>query len=147
MTSNLGSTRIMERTRNKVDFQSICQSALAELKGHFRPEFLNRVDDTIVFHPLQQEDLLEIVQIQLQRLQKRLDERRIELEMTPDAMKLLSETGFDQFYGARPLKRAIQKELETPLARALLSGIIKDGQKLNVQLKNGSIQFNPGSVI
>ena len=147
MTSNLGSTRIMEQTRNKVDFQSICQSALAELKGHFRPEFLNRVDDTIVFHPLQQEDLLEIVQIQLQRLQKRLDERRIELEMSPDAMKLLSETGFEQFYGARPLKRAIQKELETPLARALLSGTIKDGQKLNVQLKNGRIQFNPVGII
>ena len=147
MTSNLGSIKIMEQTRNKVDFQSIRQSALAELKGHFRPEFLNRVDDTIVFHPLQREDVLEIVQIQLRRLQKRLDERRIELEMSSDAMKLLSETGFDQFYGARPLKRAIQKELETPLARALLSGIIKDGQKLNVQLKNGRIQFNPVGVI
>ena len=147
MTSNLGSIKIMEQTRNKVDFQSIRQSALAELKGHFRPEFLNRVDDTIVFHPLQREDVLEIVQIQLRRLQKRLDERGIELEMSSDAMKLLSETGFDQFYGARPLKRAIQKELETPLARALLSGIIKDGQKLNVQLKNGRIQFNPVGVI
>ncbi len=143
MTSNLGSTRIMEQTHNKVDFQSIRQSVLAELKGHFRPEFLNRIDDTIVFHPLQQEDLLEIVQIQLKRLQKRLDERRIELEMSPDAIKLMSETGFDPFYGARPLKRAIQKELETPLARALLSGIIKDGQKLNVQLRNGRIEFKP----
>jgi len=81
------------------------------------------------------------VQIQLKRLQKRLDERRIELEMSPDAIKLLSETGFDPLYGARPLKRAIQKELETPLARALLSGIIKDGQKLNVQLRNGRIEF------
>ncbi len=110
MTSNLGSTRIMEQAQNKVDFQSIRQSVLAELKGHFRPEFLNRIDDTIVFHPLQQEDLLEIVQIQLKRLQKRLDERRIELEMSPDAMKLLSETGFDPLYGASA-ERAIQKEL------------------------------------
>jgi ATP-dependent Clp protease ATP-binding subunit ClpB len=143
MTSNLGSTRFIERTHNKVDFQSIRQSVLAELKEHFRPEFLNRVDDTIVFNPLQKEDLLEIVQIQLQRLQERLNERRIELEMNPDAIKLLSETGFDQLYGVRPLKRAIQKELETPLARALLSGIIKDGQKLNVQLKNGRIEFKP----
>ena len=107
----------MEQAQNKVDFQSIRQSALAELNGRFRPEFLNRIDDKIVFHPLQQEDLLEIVQIQLKRLQKRLDERRIELEMNPDAMKFLSETGFDPLYGARPLKRAIQKELETPLAR------------------------------
>ena len=143
MTSNLGSTRIMEQTDNKVDFQSIRQSVLAELKVHFRPEFLNRIDDTIVFHPLQQEDLLEIVQIQLKRLQKRLDERRIELEMSPDAIKLLSETGFDPLYGARPLKRAIQKELETPLARALLSGTVKDGQKLYVQLRNGRIEFKP----
>ena len=143
MTSNLGSTRIMEQAQNKVDFQSIRRSVLAELKGHFRPEFLNRIDDTIVFHPLQQEDLLEIVQIQLKRLQKRLDERRIELEMSPDAMKLLSETGFDLLYGARPLKRAIQKELETPLARALLSGTVKDWQKLNVQLRNGGIEFKP----
>ena len=143
MTSNLGSTRIMEQTDNKVDFQSIRQSVLAELKVHFRPEFLNRIDDTIVFHPLQQEDLLEIVQIQLKRLQKRLDERRIELEISPDAIKLLSETGFDPLYGARPLKRAIQKELETPLARALLSGTVKDGQKLYVQLRNGRIEFKP----
>jgi ATP-dependent Clp protease ATP-binding subunit ClpB len=143
MTSNLGSTRFIERTHNKVDFQSIRQSVLAELKEHFRPEFLNRVDDTIVFNPLQKEDLLEIVQIQLQRLQERLNERRIELEMNPDAIKLLSETGFDQLYGVRPLNRAIQKELETPLARALLSGIIKDGQKLNAQLKNGRIEFKP----
>jgi ATP-dependent Clp protease ATP-binding subunit ClpB len=79
----------------------------------------------------------------LKRLQKRLDERRIQLEMSPDAIKLLSETGFDPMYGARPLKRAIQKELETPLARALLSGIIKDGQKLNVQMRNGRIEFKP----
>jgi ATP-dependent Clp protease ATP-binding subunit ClpB len=143
MTSNLGSTRIMEQTFNKVDFQSIRQSVLAELKGHFRPEFLNRIDDTIVFHPLQQEDLLEIVQIQLKRLQKRLYERRIELEMNPDAMNFLRETGFDPIYGARPLKRAIQKELETPMARAFLSGTIKDGQKLNVQLRNGRIEFKP----
>ena len=67
--------------------------------------------------------------------------RRIELDMSPDAMKLLSETGFDPLYGARPLKRAIQKELVTPLARALLSGTIKDGQKLNVQLRNGRVEF------
>ena len=77
----------------------------------------------------------------MKRLQKRLDERRIELEMSPNAMKFLSETGFDPLYGARPLKRVIQKELETPLARALLSGTIKDGQKLNVQLRNGRIEF------
>ena len=105
------------------------------------PEFLNRIDDTIVFHPLQQENLLEIVQIQLKRLQKRLDERGIELEMSPEAMKFLSETGFDPLYGARPLKRATQKELETPLARALLSGTFRDGQKLNVQFRNGRIEF------
>src|SRR5204862_8029285 len=99
---------------------------------HFRPEFLNRVDEIIVFHGLSEEHLIQIVDIQLERLKARLDERHIRLELTDAARRHLVHTGYDPTYGARPLKRAIQKKVETPIGRLLLKGAIRDGQTVVV---------------
>jgi ATP-dependent Clp protease ATP-binding subunit ClpB len=99
---------------------------------HFRPEFLNRIDETVVFHALAEKDLEKIIDIQLQRLFKRLEERHITLRLTDAAKKHLLTVGYDPSFGARPLKRAIQRELETNLSRNLLAGKIRDGQTITV---------------
>jgi len=103
-----------------------------ELRNIFRPEFLNRVDEIITFHSLTDEQLKKIVVIQLEGLRARLAERRIELEISDAAVEHLATVGYDPTFGARPLKRAIQKEVETPLARKLVGGEIRDGQKVRV---------------
>ena len=115
---------------------------MQQLRQHFRPEFLNRVDDTVVFHPLYKEHMKGIIKIQLERLEKRLDERNISLKLATKTIDFLTESGFDPVYGARPLKRAIQKELETALARAVLAGAIKDGQHVTANLVDGKIVFD-----
>jgi ATP-dependent Clp protease ATP-binding subunit ClpB len=118
-----------------------------ELKRFFRPEFLNRVDETIVFHSLSEADLERIVDIQLFTLKARLEERKITLDLTPAARAHIVRVGYDPTFGARPLKRAIQKELETPLARKLLAGEIKDGMKvlIDYQRGNGGLDFVPAA--
>jgi ATP-dependent Clp protease ATP-binding subunit ClpB len=115
------------------------------LRRQFRPEFLNRVDDIIVFHALTEEHLKEIVDIQLRRLRERLAERHISLELTEEAKTQLVRIGHDPAYGARPLKRAIQKELETPLARRILQGEVRDGQTVGVDFDpvRGELTFTP----
>jgi ATP-dependent Clp protease ATP-binding subunit ClpB len=112
-----------------------------DLPRLFRPEFLNRVDEIIDFHRLTREDLKKIVDIQLASLKARLAERRIELELTDAARERLIEVGYDPAFGARPLKRAIQKEIETPLARKLVSTEIRDGQKVRVDVRSGGMVF------
>ncbi len=107
-------------------------TVLDELRQHFRPEFLNRVDEIIVFHALTEDELMEIVDIQLQRLRKRLAERRVTLELSDAAKRHIVKVGYDPNYGARPLKRTIQKELETPLGRKILAGEINDGDTVDV---------------
>ena len=112
------------------------------MRHHFRPEFLNRVDEMIVFHALGEEHLKQIVEIQLERLRARLAERHITLTLTDAARSNLVRTGFDPHYGARPLKRAIQKRIETPLARLILKGEVRDGQKITVDIaKDGDLTF------
>ena len=135
MTSNVGSQR-HERTKEAV---------LEEMRRHFRPEFLNRVDEIIVFQSLSQAQLEQIVEIQLNRLRARLAERRLSIELTAEARSFLVRTGYDPNYGARPLKRAIQKEIETPLARRLLKGELRDGQTVDVDLDaaRGELRFTP----
>ena len=113
-----------------------------ELRQHFRPEFLNRVDDTVVFHPLLQEHMNCIIKIQLDRLKKRLAERNILLQLSEKTVNYLAEVGYDPVYGARPLKRAIQKELETALARAILSGEVLDGENVTANVSAGKISFS-----
>ncbi|MGA1597476.1 MAG: ATP-dependent chaperone ClpB [bacterium] len=147
MTSNLGSQQLMSLTggeESEDDFVKLAQQKFAvqeALKQHFRPEFLNRIDDTIVFHPLRKKHMRDIVRIQLNRLGQRLAERRITLELREEALDFLIDSGYDPTYGARPLKRAIQKELETPLARELLKGHIRDGQAVTVAVEGSELQF------
>ncbi len=134
MTSNVGSHRILDYKGEvgAAEYAVMRATVLDELRQHFRPEFLNRVDEVIVFHALTEEELGKIIEIQLRRVRRRLAQRRIELELTDAAKRHLVKTGYDPVYGARPLKRAIQKELETPLGRKILAGDVQDGQKVVV---------------
>jgi ATP-dependent Clp protease ATP-binding subunit ClpB len=144
MTSNVGSHMILEY-RGQLEgeqYERMKESVLDALRHHFRPEFLNRVDEIIVFHSLTEEDLKEIVGIQLERLRGRLAERRITLELTDEARAHLARAGYDPVYGARPLKRAIQREIETPLSRAILKGEVKDNSIVRVDVSNGEITFS-----
>jgi ATP-dependent Clp protease ATP-binding subunit ClpB len=129
MTSNIGSHRILDYKGQigGADEAIMRATIMEELRAHFRPEFLNRVDEIIVFHALSEEQLMEIVDIQLERLRKRLAERRITLVLDESAKRHLVKAGYDSNYGARPLKRTIQKELETPLGRKILTGEVHDG--------------------
>ena len=139
MTSNLGGQLIQEMSNRP--FEDVRDSVMGVLRDHFRPEFLNRVDDIIVFKPLTQEQLGEIVDIQLARLQKRLDERKISMVVTDEARKLLIERGWDPVYGARPLKRAIQRMVQDRLAMQLLEGTFGDGDAVELGAKNGELTF------
>jgi ATP-dependent Clp protease ATP-binding subunit ClpB len=139
MTSNLGSQIIQEMAGRP--FEDVRESVMAVLRDHFRPEFLNRVDEVIVFRPLTEEQLAAIVDIQLRRLEKRLAERRIQLVVTDAARKLLAQRGWDPVYGARPLKRAIQRSVQDPLAMMLLEGKFSDGDAVEVDAPNGELTF------
>ncbi|HTC90885.1 MAG TPA: ATP-dependent chaperone ClpB, partial [Bryobacteraceae bacterium] len=136
MTSNIGSHRILEYrgTFAGEGFERMKDTVLEELRAHFRPEFLNRVDEIIVFHALTEEHLKQIVEIQLGSLRKRLADRHIDLELTDRARVHLVRSGYDPSYGARPLKRAIQREIETPLARRILGGEVRDGNHIVVDV-------------
>ena len=139
MTSNVGSTRILEHRGGfeGADYEAMKETVLEEMRGHFRPEFLNRVDEIIVFHALSEEHLKQIVEIQLGRVRARLADRHITLTLTDAARSDLVRTGYDPRYGARPLKRAIQKKIETPLGKLLLQGAVKDGQAVTVDAGPG----------
>ena len=139
MTSNLGSQAIQEMSGQ--DFEKVRNAVIAVLREHFRPEFLNRIDEVIVFKPLTEDQLTAIVDIQLRRLESRLAERRVHLEVTEAARKLLAQRGWDPVYGARPLKRAIQRLLQDPLAMMLLEGKFTEGDTITVDAKGGEITF------
>jgi ATP-dependent Clp protease ATP-binding subunit ClpB len=147
MTSNVGSQRILsyQGAFDSAGYEHMKEAVLEEMRRHFRPEFLNRVDEIIVFHALDEEHLKEIVLIQLRNLQGRLAERRISLDITDAAKTHLVRVGYDPAYGARPLKRAIQKEVENVLGRLLLEGKIKDGQAIVVDydVKKQQMTFTP----
>jgi ATP-dependent Clp protease ATP-binding subunit ClpB len=133
MTSNIGSHRILDyRGQSEAEYAIMRATVLDELRRHFRPEFLNRVDETVVFRALDESELEKIVEIQIDRLRVRLSERRIALELTDAARRHLVKVGYDPVYGARPLKRAIQRELETPLGRKILAGEIGEGTLVRV---------------
>ncbi|MEZ9255211.1 ATP-dependent chaperone ClpB [Vibrio cyclitrophicus] len=138
MTSNLGSSRIQENF-NTLDYQGIKNEVMEVVSKHFRPEFLNRVDESVVFHPLGQDHIQSIASIQLEHLQKRMEENGYELEVSDKALKLISQVGFDPVYGARPLKRAIQQSVENPLAKAILAGKINPDKKVQLLVNNDRI--------
>ena len=133
MTSNIGSA-LIKQMGESVDAKARRQALNSELDRYFRPEFLNRLDDIIVFHSLQREHLVRIVDLQLKRLDQRLAERRITMELSAAAKTMLADLGWDPVFGARPLKRAIQRDLQDPLAMALLEGAVQEGDQLWVDV-------------
>jgi ATP-dependent Clp protease ATP-binding subunit ClpB len=140
MTSNLGSQLIQELSGE--ENYAKMKSAVMEVVGqHFRPEFINRVDEVVVFHPLGREHIRSIVDIQVGYLRRRLAEREIDLALDDAARDLLGEAGFDPVYGARPLKRAIQHQLENPLAQAILRGDFGPGSRVQATARDGQIAF------
>ena len=146
MTSNVGSQRILQYQGSYIGevYDRMKKAVLEELRRQFRPEFLNRIDEIIVFHALSSDHLKKIVEIQLGRLRHRLAERHIQLELTDAAREHLATVGYDAAYGARPLKRTIQKEVETVLGRMLLEGKIRDGQTVHVDYQEGKgLTFAP----
>jgi ATP-dependent Clp protease ATP-binding subunit ClpB len=140
MTSNLGSHAIQELA-GEGNYAKMKAAVMEAVQSHFRPEFINRVDDIVVFHPLAREQLRSIVDIQLGYLRKRLADRNIELQLDNKARDLLGEAGFDPVYGARPLKRAIQQQLENPLAQRILRGEFGPDSTVSVSVKDGVLQF------
>ena len=144
MTSNLGSHLIQEMAGND-DYEAM-KSAVMEVVGtHFRPEFINRVDESVVFHPLREEQIRGIAAIQLRDLQDRLAERELELKVSDAFLDRLVTVGFDPVYGARPLKRAIQRELENPLAQRLLAGEFHPGEMILADVQGGETAFSVSS--
>jgi ATP-dependent Clp protease ATP-binding subunit ClpB len=140
MTSNLGSDRIQEMSGESYEDM---KGAVMEVVGqHFRPEFINRVDEIVVFHPLNREQIKMIAGIQLERLRGRLKDANLDIELSEQAMELLGNTGFDPVYGARPLKRAIQQRLENPLAQKILSGDFEPGSTIRVDVADGEFVFS-----
>ncbi|MGD0950186.1 MAG: ATP-dependent chaperone ClpB [Candidatus Binatia bacterium] len=143
MTSNIGSQLILDyRGGEDADtYERMKTEVLEALRQHFRPEFLNRVDEVVVFHSLTREQLKQIVGIQLQRLRARLAERKIELELTDAALEHFARTGYDPVYGARPLKRLLQKELETDLGRKIIAGEVRDSSRVVVDYRGNALVF------
>jgi ATP-dependent Clp protease ATP-binding subunit ClpB len=127
--------------RNTVLIMTSNIRAAEQLRDHFRPEFLNRIDEIVVFDPLEKGHLAEIAELQLGRLRERLAERRLGLELTEAAKEVLAEAGWDPTYGARPLKRALQRLVENPLAQRLLEGAFAEGQTIRVDAENGELVF------
>ncbi|MDQ3981119.1 MAG: AAA family ATPase, partial [Actinomycetota bacterium] len=138
MTSNLGSQWIL--AEDETD-EAVAEKVLATVRDQFKPEFLNRVDEIIVFHRLSREHLAQIVGFQLAHLERRLSERAVELRLTGAAREYLAAKGYDAAYGARPLKRLIQREIENELALRLLDGTFREGDEITVDAADGSLTF------
>jgi len=141
LTSNLGSPLILEGIQKGWPYERIRDEVFRVLQQHFRPEFLNRLDEIVVFRPLTKEQIRQIVEIQLGYLRERLSEKRIALELTEAAKDFLAERGYDPVFGARPLKRVIQRELETPLAQKILAGEVKEGDRVQVDVGPTGLVF------
>jgi len=137
MTSNIGSQYITEEESKEARRRLVTDA----LRAHFRPEFLNRVDEIIIFDRLSEDDLKKIVEIQLGRLAKRLEQQKITLKLSDSAKELLAREGYDPVYGARPLRRTIQKEILDPLSIDILEGKVREGHTVHVDAKNGALEF------
>jgi ATP-dependent Clp protease ATP-binding subunit ClpB len=140
MTSNIGSQYLIDGVTPDGQLKPEARDlVLAELRSHFRPEFLNRVDDTVLFTPLVPEQITEIVDLMLTELRIRLAERRIDLNVSHDARTFIAREGYDPVYGARPLRRYIAREVETRIARALVAGEVVDGSRVTVDVHDGHL--------
>jgi ATP-dependent Clp protease ATP-binding subunit ClpB len=142
LTSNIGSQSILELGGDDDRHGEMEQRVNEALRSHFRPEFLNRLDESIIFHSLRAEELRLIVDLQVKRLAQRLEDRKINLELSADASQWLATAGYDPVYGARPLKRAIQRELETPIAKAILAGRYGEGSTARVDVEHEQLSFS-----
>jgi ATP-dependent Clp protease ATP-binding subunit ClpB len=149
MTSNIGSEYITPpraeygTAEYELQYREIKDTVLRELQRHFRPEFLNRIDDIIVFHSLGREHMKRIIDLLLERLRGRLADRKIDISLSREVKEFLVEVGADPKYGARPLKRTIQRYIESPLAELILKGVVKPGQNVEVEMENGQVVFHP----
>jgi ATP-dependent Clp protease ATP-binding subunit ClpB len=146
MTSNLGSHQIQELSDegSPEAYLQMKAAVMGVVQAHFRPEFINRLDDIVVFHPLEKAQIREIARIQLRGLEKRLAERGLRLHLADEALALLGNVGFDPVYGARPLKRAIQQQIENPLAQRILAGEFASGDTIRVRTEGGHLAFDRG---
>jgi len=144
MTSNVGSRYLQENLIDNEISESARESVMADLRDHFRPEFLNRIDDTVLFKPLSLEEITEIVDLLLNSLNKRLEDRKVTVVFTDAAKKWIGEKGYDPTYGARPLKRFLQKQVETQLARALVAGEVEEGSEVAFSVKDDELVMKVG---
>ncbi|MFN9645381.1 MAG: ATP-dependent chaperone ClpB [Cyanobacteriota bacterium] len=145
LTSNIGSASILDLAGDPGRHAEMEKRVNEALRAHFRPEFLNRLDETIIFHSLKAEELRQIVDLQVKRLAKRLEEKKLGLRLDGEALDWLAGVGYDPVYGARPLKRAIQRELETPIAKAILAGTFTPGTTIAVDVQNERLRFAEGA--
>ncbi len=141
MTSNIGSQYILDLAGDDSKYEEMRDRVMEAMRASFRPEFLNRIDEIIIFHSLRLEQLREIVKLQVQRLEQRLMERKLALKLSNEALDWLAQVGYDPVYGARPLKRAIQRELETPIAKAILRGEFHEGDTIYISVENERLVF------
>ena len=139
MTSNVGSRYLQDNLIDNEISESTRDSVMADLRDHFRPEFLNRIDDTVLFKPLSLEEITEIVDLLVSSLNKRLEDRKVSVVFTNSAKKWIGEKGYDPTYGARPLKRFLQKQVETQLARALVAGEVEEGSNVTFSIKDDEL--------
>jgi len=141
MTSNIGSQYILDIAGDDSHYDEMHSRVMDAMRTSFRPEFLNRIDEIIIFHALQKSELRHIVQLQTKRLEQRLADRKISLKLSEAALDFLAEVGYDPVFGARPLKRAIQRELETQIAKSILRGEFHDGDTIFVDVENERLSF------
>jgi len=141
MTSNIGSD-IIQEFGDDSQYQQMKAQVMNEVSHNFKPEFINRIDESVVFHPLLAKQIEQIAKIQIQALSARLAQQELNLNVTPQALALISQAGFDPVFGARPLKRAIQRSIENPLAQKILAGNFVSGSTIELTEENGELIFN-----
>jgi ATP-dependent Clp protease ATP-binding subunit ClpB len=142
MTSNIGSQVLQEISRERGSEEEIREAVMGALQAHFLPEFLNRIDETIIFHPLKADQIRKIAALQVDRLKKQLRQKNIELEVTDAALDAIAERGYDPTYGARPLKRVIQQQIQNPLAAEILKQEFEEGSRVRVDCRDGEFTFD-----
>jgi ATP-dependent Clp protease ATP-binding subunit ClpB len=143
MTSNIGSQFLLERTEDEIEISdAVRERVMSQLRGHFRPEFLNRIDETILFKPLSLDEIKNIVVKMMIELQNRLKHQHIDIIIKEEAQEYIAVNGFDPIYGARPLKRFIQRNIETKLAREIIAGRLHDQSKVEINITNGEITLS-----
>jgi ATP-dependent Clp protease ATP-binding subunit ClpB len=145
MTSNLGSHKI--QSMDSDDPGVVKLAVMAEVRSHFRPEFINRIDEIVVFHALDEKHIGAIAKIQLKHLELRLAKMEMMLEVSDEALQKIAEAGYDPVYGARPLKRAIQQQIENPLSKAILAGRFGPKDTISIRVQNGSLVFEEAPAV